>query len=223
MASVYTYSLKRDGDKQLSTNFKVREFRCKDNTDKILICPETVIVLQAVRDYFGQPITITSGYRTPSHNKAVGGAASSQHVVGTAVDFKVQNVPTWAVAAFLEDCYPTHGIGKYSTWVHLDSRGHKTYWRDKGNNTVNSFGYNKRYQTYKAKETVKPVEDNMTDKQVYEAFMRYASTLKLSEAAQKELNEAIALGITDGKNPMQPPTRWQAAVMAKRAMKKAEE
>lgn len=222
MASVYTYSLKRDGDKQLSKNFKVREFACKDKSDKILICPETVLVLQAVRDYFGQPITITSGYRTPSHNKAVGGAASSQHVVGTAVDFKVQNVPTWAVSAFLEDCYPTHGIGKYSTWVHLDSRGHKTYWLDKGNNTVNSFGYKKRYQTYKAKEPVKPVEEDMTDKETYEAVMRYAKTIRLPTWAEKEFAEAKAAGITDGSDPCVLIPRYQAAIMALRAMKKAE-
>ena len=35
--TVKTYSLKSDGDKQLSPHFKVKEFRCKDGSDKILI------------------------------------------------------------------------------------------------------------------------------------------------------------------------------------------
>ena len=72
--SVKTYSLAKDGDKQLTENFKVREFRCKDGSDKILIDDNLPKLLQTIRDAFGKPITINSAYRTPAYNKKVGGA-----------------------------------------------------------------------------------------------------------------------------------------------------
>ena len=50
--SVKEYSLKRDGDQKVSADFRVREFRCKDGSDKILLSPETVKIIQSVRDYF---------------------------------------------------------------------------------------------------------------------------------------------------------------------------
>lgn len=40
--SVKTYSLVRDGEKQLTKDFRVREFRCKDGSDKILIDTDLV-------------------------------------------------------------------------------------------------------------------------------------------------------------------------------------
>ena len=49
------YSLERDGEKSLSKNFKVREFRCKDGSDPIFIDSELVEILQKVRDHFGSP------------------------------------------------------------------------------------------------------------------------------------------------------------------------
>jgi len=43
-------------------------------------------VLQPLRDWWGKPITIGSGYRCPELNKAVGGVQNSQHMKGQAVD-----------------------------------------------------------------------------------------------------------------------------------------
>lgn len=219
MATVKTYSLAASGDKKLAENFRVREFRCKDGSDTILICTETVKILQAVRDYFGRPIIIHSAYRTPTWNKHVGGATSSQHVVGTAVDFHVENVPTWAVAGYLEANYPKHGIGYYANFVHLDSRGRNVYWKYSGSNTVSTFGYQNNYKQYKKKEPVF-VEDDMTDKEVYEALQRHCKTLSLPKWAEKEFAEAKDAGITDGTDPMVMIPRYQAAIMALRASKK---
>lgn len=87
--SVKTYSLVRDGEKQLTKDFRVREFRCKDGSDKILIDTDLVNLLQQIRDAFGRAVTINSAYRTPTHNKRVGGASNSQHVKGTAADIRV--------------------------------------------------------------------------------------------------------------------------------------
>lgn len=43
-------------------------------------------VLQPIRDKYGKPIIISSGYRCPKLNKAVGGSATSQHKIGQAAD-----------------------------------------------------------------------------------------------------------------------------------------
>lgn len=43
-------------------------------------------VFQPIRDHFGVPIHISSGYRSAALNKAIGGAASSQHCSGEAID-----------------------------------------------------------------------------------------------------------------------------------------
>ena len=56
---VNEFSLKQSADLKLSTNFKVKEFACKDNSDKVLIDANLVDKLQKLRDYLGKPITIT--------------------------------------------------------------------------------------------------------------------------------------------------------------------
>lgn len=190
MAYVATYSLSRDGAKKLSANFSVREFRCKDGSDKILICQETVNILQAVRNYFGKPITINSAYRTPAHNKRVGGASSSQHVKGTACDIVVQGVPSWAVAAYLEANYPRHGIGLYANFVHIDSRGYGVYWKNKGNNVVKGFGYGTSYTKYKATTpTVTP-----TPKKQEEEVVTYADFKKFMNQYIAEVQAEAGAG-----------------------------
>ena len=85
--AIEAYSLARDGEKQLSANFKVREFYCRDGSDPIFVDSELVQCLQKIRNHFGKPVHITSGYRTAAHNAAVGGSKSSQHLLGRAADF----------------------------------------------------------------------------------------------------------------------------------------
>lgn len=48
-------------------------------------------LLDPVRELWGKPLTVTSGYRSPSLNKAVGGAACSQHMRGEAADITAGN------------------------------------------------------------------------------------------------------------------------------------
>ena len=221
MAKVDRYSKKRDGEKLIRPNFKVKEFACKDGSDTVLICEETVEILQAIRNYFGKPVHINSGYRTSSYNKKVGGASASQHVVGTAADISVQGVPPTAVAAYLEAHYPLHGIGLYSTFVHIDSRGWKVYWQYKGNATVSSFYQGTSYEKYKAVNPAPTAtagssggeEIDMTEKDVNE----------IPGWAKAEYQEAIDLGITDGSRPNAPVTRLEAALMALRAKKAGEQ
>jgi len=126
---VKVYSKAKDGHKQLSKNFKVREFACTDGSDPIFISPELVEVLQKIRDYFKSPIDINSAYRTPGKNKAVGGAAYSQHLYGTAADITVRGVKPAMVAAYAEKLLPNRGgIGIYGTFTHIDVRATKSRW-----------------------------------------------------------------------------------------------
>lgn len=127
--SIVAYSLTQNGTVYLSKNFRVREFRCRDGTDPIFVDLELVDILQKVRDHFGKAVTITSAFRTASHNKSVNGATYSQHLYGRAADIKVSGVSPKDVAAYIETLLPNRGgIGVYSTWVHVDTRPVKARW-----------------------------------------------------------------------------------------------
>lgn len=127
--TIYAYSKAKDGDKKLSTNFKVREFACSDGSDPIFIAPKLVEILQKIRTHFGKPVTINSAYRTVDKNKAVGGATYSQHLYGTAADIVVSGVSPKKVAAYAEKLMPkTGGIGIYDTFTHIDVREIRGRW-----------------------------------------------------------------------------------------------
>ena len=130
------YSLAKDGAKLLAPDFRVREFRCKDGSDEILVDEALVLLLQCIREHFGKAVTITSGYRTPAHNAKVGGSKSSQHLLGRAADIRVQGVSVEDVAAYAESLMPDWGgVGRYPVkagrakgWVHVDTRPNKSRW-----------------------------------------------------------------------------------------------
>lgn len=129
MVTINAYSKAKDGDKKLSTNFKVKEFACKDGSDPIFVAPELVDVLQKIRTHFGKAVNINSAYRTPTYNKKVGGATYSQHQYGTAADIRINGVKPKDVAAYVETLMPNKGgIGIYSTFTHIDVREVKSRW-----------------------------------------------------------------------------------------------
>ena len=129
--TIKVYSKAKDGNKKVSTNFKVREFACNDGSDPIFIDSELVTVLQKIRTHFGASVTITSAYRTPTRNKAVGGTAYSQHLYGKAADIKVKGVTPGKVANYAEKLLPNSGgIGVYSTFTHVDIRRDKARWKE---------------------------------------------------------------------------------------------
>lgn len=123
------YSKYKDGEKKVSTNFRVREFACQDGSDVVIIADKLVNILQAIRNHFGQPVTLTSGYRTIAHNKKVGGEDYSQHIYGTAADIQVAGVAPSDVADYAEQLMPgTGGVGRYKDFTHVDVRAAKSRW-----------------------------------------------------------------------------------------------
>ncbi len=127
---IKAYSLKKDGNKKLSTNFKVKEFACKDGSDPIFIDSELVSVLQKIRSHFGKPVTITSAYRTPPHNSKEGGTTYSQHLYGKAADIKISGVTPKKVADYAETLLKNcGGIGIYNTFTHIDVRDTCSRWQ----------------------------------------------------------------------------------------------
>ncbi len=130
------YSLVEEGDVFLSKNFCVREFACRDRSDPVFIDEELIALLQNIRDHFGQPVRLSSGYRTPAYNSTLKNAARySQHLYGRAADIQVDNTSIEDIAAYAEMLIPTHGgIGRYPAnahrkgWVHLDTRPSKHRW-----------------------------------------------------------------------------------------------
>lgn len=128
--TIKAYSKAKDGNKKLSANFKVKEFACTDGSDPIFIDTELVNVLQKIRSHFGKSVTITSAYRTPARNKAVGGQTYSQHLYGKAADIKVKGVAPKKVAEYAEKLLPkSGGIGTYGTFTHIDVRQTKARWK----------------------------------------------------------------------------------------------
>lgn len=139
--AVKNYSLKTDGEKSLSTHFKVKEFKCKDGSDTILINSDLIIALEKLYDYLNcKAINITSGYRTPEHSVKVGGYAADQHTKGNAADItcKKQDGTYYTsneICCALEDLSHNGGVGKINNnrSVHIDVRGKKC-WFDETNN-----------------------------------------------------------------------------------------
>lgn len=135
--ALQAYSLARDGSTALSPHFCVRELRCKDGSDTVMVDDALMLLLQCIREHFGKAVTITSGYRTPAHNAAVGGAKSSQHLLGRAADIQVAGTSVEDVAAYAESLMPDWGgVGRYPVkagratgWVHVDTRADKARWR----------------------------------------------------------------------------------------------
>lgn len=117
--------------KQLSPHFNEDEFRCRHCRQLPAdgMAPELITKLEVLRAMVGKPLIITSGYRCPTHNKAVGGAAKSQHVLGTAADISARGIGVDELARTAERV-GFGGMGLYhrQNFVHVDVRPGRARW-----------------------------------------------------------------------------------------------
>jgi uncharacterized protein YcbK (DUF882 family) len=122
---------------KLTKNFSIGEFNSKDGSQMPAVVRENIEALaknlQALREFFGAEISINSGYRSPAHNEAVGGASKSQHLKGIAADIVVEGITPDQVADTIEKLITEGkmkqgGIGRYNSFTHYDIRGEKARW-----------------------------------------------------------------------------------------------
>ena len=134
---------------QLTENFSLAEFESKDGaefTEEVIgNLIELSKNLQTLRNWlndalpFPVAIKINSGYRSPEHNKAVGGVPNSKHTLGQAADIVAVNLDTKTelspsfIANYLEllidiGYIKEGGLGRYKTFTHYDIRGTKARW-----------------------------------------------------------------------------------------------
>jgi len=121
---------------KLSNSFNLIEFtssetasrRGIDNTPSIAVIENLRLlcenVLQPLRDKYGKPINITSGYRSPKLNKAIGGSTTSQHCFGQAADIQVDRKDYLRVWEILKTLPFDQIIWEFGTesapdWIHV--------------------------------------------------------------------------------------------------------
>ena len=122
---------------KLSNNFSLSEFTSSPTADRLGIdnTPDkeatdnlqelVTFVLQPLRDLYGS-ITITSGYRSPELNKAIGGSTTSDHCLGCAADFEVQSQDNRVMAQWIANNLDFkqlilefyHADDMHSGWIH---------------------------------------------------------------------------------------------------------
>jgi uncharacterized protein YcbK (DUF882 family) len=113
---------------QITKNFASTEFDC---SCKYPECQSTILdvahieLLQKKREEWNKPVKITSAYRCQRHNKDVGGASQSRHILSDATDIQVVGMTPDQVA---DSCESFDGLGRYNTFTHIDSRGSKSRW-----------------------------------------------------------------------------------------------
>lgn len=112
---------KSDTAIRLGIDNKIKEGLIKDNIKELVLN-----ILQPLRDAWGQPLFINSGYRCLKLNKVVGGVPTSQHCLGQASDV---------------GCSDPYALAKLAKWMRLDydqcilypSFVHFSYRKDGGN------------------------------------------------------------------------------------------
>ncbi len=101
-------------------NFSPAEIACR-GTGKLLINDAALDKLQALRDRLGKPLIVRSAYRSPEHNRAVGGATRSKHMEGAAFDIAMANHDPLAFeAAAREVGFLGFGFYPRSGFIHVD-------------------------------------------------------------------------------------------------------
>lgn len=121
---------------QLSKNFTLSELTRSQTASRLGInnVPNAQVIanlrilceniLQPVRDNYGLPVVVSSGYRSPELNRKIKGSRTSQHMTGHAVDFEVPTVENLQVANWIKSNLSFDQLilefwtGGNSGWIH---------------------------------------------------------------------------------------------------------
>lgn len=102
-------------------DFSPYELRSKSD-NKLAVDKPSMDKLQHLRNLIDKPMKITSGYRSPSHNKKVGGVKDSEHLRAKAYDVDMEGHDPAQFEAAARECGFT-GFGFYhkSGFIHIDT------------------------------------------------------------------------------------------------------
>ena len=108
---------------QTATRLKINNTPTPEIIEKLKVVATQV---QKVRDHFGKPLIISSGYRSEKLNSAIGGARNSQHTKGEAIDIQSTNGYTNAdIFNYIKNNLDfdqliwEYGTRKEPKWVHI--------------------------------------------------------------------------------------------------------
>lgn len=144
------YDLKSQKNLKLSDHFSVYEFAStsgnKVYSNEVRVDTELVNMLEQIYSHFNcSKIIISSGYRTPAHDKAVGGSGSGYHCTGQAADFCCYDksgkaIPSSKIVLYLEDinCWGIgYKCGGATNYTHADTRPQsRKWWGDESKNSA---------------------------------------------------------------------------------------
>lgn len=159
---------KKDDNTKITDNFKLCEFQCKCGADHEQIIDETLVnkvqdlieTLKTKTKFGCKSAIISSGYRCPTHDKAVGGSGKGQHCEGKACDvvFKDNSgnpINSKIIACIaLDMCFG--GIARINDrgYIHLDVRSSNLYRGDEVTHKFSNIPNFKDYWThYNIKKT----------------------------------------------------------------------
>ena len=151
-------------DKQLSNHFKLSEFACRCGCGGANPNTKLLRLLEQLRSNLNcKYITVTSGYRCPSHSVKEGGYATDAHTKNLAADVMCYDqsnrvIPVETVAAEAERIGFT-GIGLMNGGaIHLDVRDESNYYN------AHWFGDERtgeNIKTFQGKETIKDLSETL--------------------------------------------------------------
>lgn len=103
------------------SHFQLANFACPC-CKQVHVEPALISVLETLRALVGHPINISSGYRCPKHNAAIGGAPQSQHLAGRAADIYINGMRGVEIYRLAKTISAFRGFGLAAGWMHLDVR-----------------------------------------------------------------------------------------------------
>jgi zinc D-Ala-D-Ala carboxypeptidase len=93
------FSLAEMTKSQTATRKGIKNEPSTEHVENLIHLAETV--LQPVREHFGKPVAISSGYRSPALCEAIGSSSKSQHAKGEAADFEIHGVDNKELATWI--------------------------------------------------------------------------------------------------------------------------
>jgi len=126
------FTLKELTKSQTATRKGIHNEPSTEHIENLIHLAKTI--LQPVREHFGKPVMISSGYRSPELCEAIGSSAKSQHAKGEAADFEIHGVDNKNLAAWISaNCDFDQLILEFyidgdlnSGWVHCSSSMEKS-------------------------------------------------------------------------------------------------